>query len=91
MPRSEATRRQFWDEPCNFEPRSDDEGITRVGAPSPNFRTTPTGGHMAAAYDLGCNRSHTWWIFGGIWFRTCNHPAPKPRSYHWATVPVYFI
>ncbi|GBM76355.1 hypothetical protein AVEN_36972-1 [Araneus ventricosus] len=40
--RFEATRGLFWDRPPNFEPRSDEEDDTRVGTPSPNFRTTPT-------------------------------------------------
>ncbi|GBO34344.1 hypothetical protein AVEN_39630-1 [Araneus ventricosus] len=29
----EAIRRLFWDEPRNFEPRSDDENDTRAGTP----------------------------------------------------------
>ncbi|GBL81637.1 hypothetical protein AVEN_93428-1 [Araneus ventricosus] len=42
----EATRGRFWNGPRNFEPRSDDEDDIRAGTPFPNFRTTPTGGHL---------------------------------------------
>ncbi|GBM87833.1 hypothetical protein AVEN_27058-1 [Araneus ventricosus] len=30
-----------------------------LALPSPNFRATPMGGHLAIPYDLACNRSHT--------------------------------
>ncbi|GBM24711.1 hypothetical protein AVEN_46204-1 [Araneus ventricosus] len=35
---------------------------------SPNFRATPTGGLLATAYDLACNRPHTRRILSGIRF-----------------------
>ncbi|GBL71966.1 hypothetical protein AVEN_115011-1 [Araneus ventricosus] len=75
--RFEATQGLFWDGPCNFEPRSDDED----GTPSPSFHAAPAGGHLATAYDLACNRPHTRRTFGGIGFRTWNLPAPKLRPY----------
>ncbi|GBN59348.1 hypothetical protein AVEN_101239-1 [Araneus ventricosus] len=40
-----------------------------LAPPSPNFRATPTGGHLATKYDLACNRPHTRRIFSGIGFR----------------------
>ncbi|GBM41687.1 hypothetical protein AVEN_46955-1 [Araneus ventricosus] len=49
--------------------------------PSPNFRTTPTGGRFATMYDLACNRPHTRRIFSGIGFRTWNPPASKPLGH----------
>ncbi|GBM46984.1 hypothetical protein AVEN_217286-1 [Araneus ventricosus] len=42
VPLSSSTR-AFWDEPRNFEPRTDDDYVTRVGTPSPSFHITPTG------------------------------------------------
>ncbi|GBM20671.1 hypothetical protein AVEN_230251-1 [Araneus ventricosus] len=78
MSRFEATRGLFRDGPRNFEPRSDDEDDT----PSPNFRATPTGGRLATTYDFACNRPYTRRIFGGIGFRTCDSPVPRPRPYH---------
>ncbi|GBN35302.1 hypothetical protein AVEN_99983-1, partial [Araneus ventricosus] len=42
-----------------------------LATPSPNFRATPTGGRLATTYDLACNRPHTWRIFSGTGFRTC--------------------
>ncbi|GBN43621.1 hypothetical protein AVEN_57013-1, partial [Araneus ventricosus] len=71
------TRGLFWDALRDFEPGSDDEDNTRAGTPSPNFRTTPAGGHLAPTYDLVCNRFHTRRIFSGIRFRTW-----RPRPYH---------
>ncbi|GBO22361.1 hypothetical protein AVEN_152536-1 [Araneus ventricosus] len=56
MPSFEATRGLFWDEPRNFESRSDDEDDTRAGTPSPSFRTIPAEGRFALAYDLTCSR-----------------------------------
>ncbi|GBL83740.1 hypothetical protein AVEN_132648-1 [Araneus ventricosus] len=56
MSRFEATRGLFRDGPSNFEPRTDDEDDTRAVTPSPNFRTTPAGGHLAPA-DLTCTRA----------------------------------
>ncbi|GBM85804.1 hypothetical protein AVEN_273658-1, partial [Araneus ventricosus] len=53
------TRGLFWDGPRSFEPWSDDEDDAWDGTPSPNFRVTPTGGCLAARYDLACNRPHT--------------------------------
>ncbi|CAL1262581.1 unnamed protein product, partial [Larinioides sclopetarius] len=45
--------------------------MTPEPAPSsPNFRTTPTGGHLATTYDLTCKRPHTRRIFSGIRSRT---------------------
>ncbi|GBM83546.1 hypothetical protein AVEN_272014-1 [Araneus ventricosus] len=55
MSRFAATRGLFWDGPRNFEPRSYDGDDTRAGSPSPNFRTIPTGGHLALT-DLECTR-----------------------------------
>ncbi|GBO29675.1 hypothetical protein AVEN_88859-1 [Araneus ventricosus] len=40
---SSSLQGSFWNGLRNFEPLSDDEGNTRAGIPSPNFRTTPTG------------------------------------------------
>ncbi|GBM39775.1 hypothetical protein AVEN_24996-1 [Araneus ventricosus] len=37
-----------------------------LAPPSPTFRATPTGGRLAATYDLACNRQHTRRIFSGI-------------------------
>ncbi|GFS93183.1 hypothetical protein TNCV_1051861 [Trichonephila clavipes] len=37
--------RAFGNRPHNFEPWSSDEDNTRVGTPSPNYHTTPTGGY----------------------------------------------
>ncbi|GBN21612.1 hypothetical protein AVEN_254283-1 [Araneus ventricosus] len=48
-----------------------------LAPPSPNFRTTPTGGRLATTYDLACNRPHTRRIFSGIGFRTCDPPVPR--------------
>ncbi|GBM74784.1 hypothetical protein AVEN_38714-1 [Araneus ventricosus] len=62
--RFEATRGLFWDDPRNFEPRSEDD--TTAGTPSPNFHVTPTGGRLATTYHLACNRPHTRRIFSGI-------------------------
>ncbi|GBN02106.1 hypothetical protein AVEN_9675-1 [Araneus ventricosus] len=42
----EATLVLFWDGPRHFEPQSDDKDDARAGSPSPNFRTTPTGGRF---------------------------------------------
>ncbi|GBM46773.1 hypothetical protein AVEN_6054-1 [Araneus ventricosus] len=47
-----------------------------MASPSPNFRATPMGGHLATTYDLTCNRPHTRRIFSGIGFRTCDPPVP---------------
>ncbi|GBM18164.1 hypothetical protein AVEN_151707-1 [Araneus ventricosus] len=80
--RFEATRGLFWDGSRHFEPWSDDEGDTLASTPSPNFHATPTGGRLATAYDLACNRPHTRRIFSGIGVRSWNPPAPKPRPYH---------
>ncbi|GBM00423.1 hypothetical protein AVEN_179232-1 [Araneus ventricosus] len=79
MSQFEATRGLFWDRPPNFEPRSDDEDDTRAGTPSPNFRTTPTEGHLPRTYDLTCNRPNTRRIFSEIGFRSWNPPTPKPK------------
>ncbi|GFW90012.1 hypothetical protein TNCV_2172071 [Trichonephila clavipes] len=38
----------FGDGPLHFEPRSSDEDNTRAGNPSPNYRTTPTGGRLSS-------------------------------------------
>ncbi|GBN05958.1 hypothetical protein AVEN_215372-1 [Araneus ventricosus] len=50
-----------------------------LAPPSPTFRATPTGGRLAATYDLACNRQHTRRIFSGIRFRTCGPPVPRSR------------
>ncbi|GBN01640.1 hypothetical protein AVEN_36208-1 [Araneus ventricosus] len=50
-----------------------------LALPSPNFHATPTGGRLATACDLACNRPHTRRIFSGIGFRTWSPPAPKPK------------
>ncbi|GBM83398.1 hypothetical protein AVEN_242132-1 [Araneus ventricosus] len=72
----------FRDGPRNFEPRSDDEDDTRAGTPSPNFRATPMGGHLATMYDLACNKPHRRWIFSEIGFQICNPPVLRSRPYH---------
>ncbi|GBM09578.1 hypothetical protein AVEN_29430-1 [Araneus ventricosus] len=54
----EATRGLFWDGPHNFEPRLDDEGDTRAGTPSPNFRTTPSGGRLTHDVMLNMYQAH---------------------------------
>ncbi|GBM96565.1 hypothetical protein AVEN_45828-1 [Araneus ventricosus] len=72
MSRFERTRSLFWDGPRIVEPRSDDEYDTcvcvreRDGTPSPNFRTTPTGGRSHPTHDLAHNRPNTRWTFNGI-------------------------
>ncbi|GBM82178.1 hypothetical protein AVEN_178935-1 [Araneus ventricosus] len=68
--RFEATRGLFWDEPRNFEPRSDDKDDTLAGNPSPNFHTTPAGAHLAPTYDSPCSRPSTGRSANGIGFRT---------------------
>ncbi|GBO28157.1 hypothetical protein AVEN_97396-1 [Araneus ventricosus] len=78
----EARRGLFWEEPRNFEQRTDDEGDTSDGPPSPNLNATPTGGRLATTYDVVCSRPHTLRMFGGAGFRTWNNPALKPRPYH---------
>ncbi|GFU75707.1 putative DD41D transposase [Trichonephila clavipes] len=40
--------RAFGDGPRNFEPWSSDVDDTLAGTPSPNYRTTPTGGHFSS-------------------------------------------
>ncbi|GBN34755.1 hypothetical protein AVEN_81519-1 [Araneus ventricosus] len=70
-----ATRGLFWDEPRNFEPRSDDEDDAWAVTPSPSFHATPKGGRLATTYDLACSRPHTRRIFGGIGSRV---PGPGP-------------
>ncbi|GBM88142.1 hypothetical protein AVEN_213957-1 [Araneus ventricosus] len=62
-----------------------------LAPPSPNFHDTPTGGRLATAYDLTCNRPHTRRIFSGIGSRTWNPPAPKPRPYHSALKQSHLI
>ncbi|GBM68952.1 hypothetical protein AVEN_24358-1 [Araneus ventricosus] len=46
-----------------------------MAPPSPNFRSTPTGGRLATTYDLACNRPDTRRIFSGIGFQTCDPPV----------------
>ncbi|GBM19659.1 hypothetical protein AVEN_199835-1 [Araneus ventricosus] len=48
--------------------------MTRTGAPSPDFRSTPTGGHVAPM-DLASSRPLTRRLFDGIGFRTRNPPV----------------
>ncbi|GBL97278.1 hypothetical protein AVEN_274625-1, partial [Araneus ventricosus] len=52
-----------------------------LAPPSQSFRATPTGGRLATAYDLACNRPHTRRIFGGVGSRTWSPPTPNPRPY----------
>ncbi|GBL74851.1 hypothetical protein AVEN_243699-1 [Araneus ventricosus] len=73
----------FWHGHHFFEPRSNDENDTRTDTASPNFRTTPAGGHLATMDDLECNRPHTRRIFSGIGLRTWNTPAPRPYRFRW--------
>ncbi|GFU74558.1 hypothetical protein TNCV_616041 [Trichonephila clavipes] len=40
--------RAFGDGPRNFEPWSSDVDDTLAGTPSPNYRTTPTGGRFSS-------------------------------------------
>ncbi|GBN40609.1 hypothetical protein AVEN_239299-1 [Araneus ventricosus] len=52
-----------------------------LAPPSPSFCATPTGGRVAATYDLACNRPHIRRIFGGIGFRTCDPPVPRRHHF----------
>ncbi|GBM19737.1 hypothetical protein AVEN_888-1 [Araneus ventricosus] len=79
--RFEATRGLFWDGPRNLNRGQMTRATPELEPPSPNFHTTPTGGHLATTYDLTC-RAHTRRIFSGIGFRTRSPPAPQPRPYH---------
>ncbi|GBM45598.1 hypothetical protein AVEN_86539-1 [Araneus ventricosus] len=78
----EATRGLFRDGPRNSEPRSDDEDDTWAGTPSPNFRTTPTGGRLDTMYDLADRGLHAQRMFSGIRFRTSDPPIPRSRPCH---------
>ncbi|GBN51869.1 hypothetical protein AVEN_132740-1 [Araneus ventricosus] len=84
MPRLEPTQELFWDGPHNFEPQSDDEDDTRAGTPSPNFRTTPKGGHSATTYNLARNRPP--YTADLQWNQIWNLIAPRP--YCWATTAI---
>ncbi|GBL83758.1 hypothetical protein AVEN_132658-1 [Araneus ventricosus] len=46
---------------------------------SPNFHAT-TGGRLATAYDLACNRPHTRQICSGMGFRIWNPPVQSRDS-----------
>ncbi|GBM82288.1 hypothetical protein AVEN_214686-1 [Araneus ventricosus] len=56
--RFEATRGPFWDGPRHFEMRSDNENNTSTGTPSPNFRTTPTGGRLTHDARFNMHQAH---------------------------------
>ncbi|GFU66633.1 hypothetical protein TNCV_3111171 [Trichonephila clavipes] len=47
-PCRETYTRTFGDRPRHFEPWSSREYDTRVGAPSPSYQTTTTGGRMSS-------------------------------------------
>ncbi|GBM89467.1 hypothetical protein AVEN_155991-1 [Araneus ventricosus] len=48
---------------------------------SPSFQATPTGGHLAATYDLTCNKPPYTRIFSRIWFQNWSPPAPYKADY----------
>ncbi|GBM80446.1 hypothetical protein AVEN_83033-1 [Araneus ventricosus] len=56
--------------------------------PFPNFLTSPAGACLSTAYDLACNRPHTWRIFSGIGFRIWN---PLPRIQALTTKPPWTV
>ncbi|GBM24737.1 hypothetical protein AVEN_141811-1 [Araneus ventricosus] len=80
--RFEATRGLFWDEPRNFEPRSDDEDDTWAGSPSPNSTPHQRRDVWPLRMIWRATGPHTWRIFSGIGFRAWSPPTPKPISYH---------
>ncbi|GBN33278.1 hypothetical protein AVEN_124209-1 [Araneus ventricosus] len=77
-----STRGLFCDGPRNFEPRSHDEDDTRVGAPSSNFHTTPTGRRLTPCLPLNVQQVQYTTDFSGIRFRTWDPPSPEPRPYY---------
>ncbi|GBM49599.1 hypothetical protein AVEN_31300-1 [Araneus ventricosus] len=54
----QATREVFWDGPRNFEPWTTPETVP----PPPNFRTTPSGGHLTNDVRFNMHQTH---IHGG--------------------------
>ncbi|GBM51441.1 hypothetical protein AVEN_147124-1 [Araneus ventricosus] len=49
--------------------------------PSPNFRTTPTGGRVATPkYDFTCNNPNTRRIFSGIGFEDLEPSGPEVKA-----------
>ncbi|GBM29955.1 hypothetical protein AVEN_167434-1 [Araneus ventricosus] len=57
--RFEVIRGLFWDGPCNFEQRSDDEDDIWVGTPLSKLPHHTTGRTFDPLYDLTCNSPDT--------------------------------
>ncbi|GBO37621.1 hypothetical protein AVEN_107512-1 [Araneus ventricosus] len=78
MTRFEATRGLVWGGYRKFEPQSDDEDDTRAGFPSPNFRTTPTGGRLTLCVGFNVQQAH---ISGGSSVESGFEPGTlRPRG-----------